>query len=136
MDGGEVGAGGHDVVGHLVVGEVTVLPEALLVEGVADALGDAAFDLAGGEDGVEDLADFLESVEVGDGCRVGGGVDGDFGDVDGPGVSGIGFAAVGFVVPEDVAGRLVARFGSERAELGEVAEGCTVELGRRVTGRF
>ena len=60
VDGRKVGAGGHDVVGHLVVGEMAVVPEAFLVEGVADALGDAAFDLAGGEDRVEDLADLLQ----------------------------------------------------------------------------
>ena len=61
VDGREVGAGGHDVVGHLVVGHVAVLPDAFLVEGVADALRDAAFDLARGEDGVEDFADFLQA---------------------------------------------------------------------------
>ncbi len=120
MDGREVGAGGHDVVGHLVVGEMAVLPEAFFVERVADALGDAAFDLSGGEDGMEDFADFLQGVEVGDGCGVGGGVDGDFGDVDGPGVGGIGVAAVGFVVPEDVAGGFVAGADFERAVLCEV----------------
>ena len=40
------------------------------------------------------------------GGGVGGGVDGDFGYVDGPGVGGVGVAAVGVVVPEDVAGGL------------------------------
>ncbi len=113
VDGREVGAGGHDVVGHLVVGEVTVLPKAFLVECVADALRDAAFDLACGEDGVKDFADLLQGVEVGDACGVGRGVDGDFGDVDGPGVGGVGFAAVGFVVPEDVAGGFVAGLGPQ-----------------------
>ena len=121
VDGWDVGAGGHDVVGHLVVGEVAVVPEALLVEGVADALGDAAFDLACGEDGVEDFADFLQGVEVGDAGGVGGGVDGDFGDVDGPGVGGIGFAAVGLVVPEDAFGGLVADADFEVAVLFAVA---------------
>ncbi len=128
VDGWEVGAGGHDVVGHLVVGEVAVLPDALFVEGVADALRDAAFDLAGGEDGVEDAADFLEGVEVGDGGGVGGGVDGDFGDVDGPGVGGVGVAAVGVVVPEDVAGGFVADADFEVAELFGVADGGLVEV--------
>ena len=61
-------------------------------------------------------------MEVGDGGGVGGGVDGDFGDVDGPGVGGVGFAAVGLVVPEDVAGGLVADADFEGAVLGEVAE--------------
>ena len=115
VDGWDVGAGGHDVVGHLVVGQMTVLPDALFVEGVADALGDSAFDLPGGEDGMKHLADLLQGVEVGDACGVGGGVDGDFGDVDGPGVGGIGFAAIGFVVPEDVAGGFVAGCGFERS---------------------
>ena len=49
-----------------------------------------------------------KSVTVG---GVGGGVDGDLGDVDGPGVGGIGVAAVLVVVPEDVAGGFVAGLG-------------------------
>ena len=96
------------------------MPEAFLVEGVADALRDTAFDLAGGEDGVEDFAYFLQGMEVGDARGVGGGVDGDFGDVDGPGVGGVGFAAVGLVVPEDVAGGFVAGFGPQCAVLREI----------------
>src|SRR6266446_6623264 len=87
---------------------MAVVPEALFVEGVTDALRDAAFDLACGEDGVENLSYFLDGVEVGDAGEVGGGVDGYFGDVDGPGVGGVGFAAVGVVVPEDALGGLVA----------------------------
>ncbi len=90
---------------------MAVDPEAFLVEGVADALRDAAFDLACGEDGVEDFSYFLHGVKVGDGGGVGGGVDGYFGDVDGPGVSRVGFAAVGLVVPEDALRGLVADFG-------------------------
>ena len=119
VDGGQVHAGGHDVVGHLVVGEAALLVDTFFVEGVADALGDAAFNLAGREDGVEDLADFLQGVEVGDGSGVGGGVDGDLGDVDGPGVGGVGVALVLVVVPEDgclgrelVAGGGLCRFGA------------------------
>jgi hypothetical protein len=91
---------------------MAVFVDALFVEGVADALGDAAFDLAFGEDGVEDLADFLQGVETGAGGLVGVVVDGDFGDVDGPGVAGIGVAAIEVVVPEDFCGRLVADGGS------------------------
>ena len=94
MDGREVRGGGHDVVGHLVVAHVAVLVDALFVEGVADALGDAAFDLALGEDGMDDLADLLQGVEVCDRGGVGAGVDGDLGDVDGPGVGGVGVAVV------------------------------------------
>ena len=117
MDGGYIGAGGNDVVRHLVVGEMTILPEALLIEGVADALSDAAFNLAGGEYGMDHFAYFLQSVKVGDVCRVGGGIDGDLGDVDGPGVSRVGFAAVGLIVPKDIARRFVAGFGIEFAVL-------------------
>ena len=111
VDGREVGAGGHDVVGHLVVGEVAVVPETFFVKSIADALSYAALDLACGEDGMEDFADFLDRVEVGDGCGVGGGVDSNFRDVNRPSVGGVGFATVGFVVPEDVAGGFVAGFG-------------------------
>ena len=128
VDGWDVGAGGHDVVRHLVVGEVAVLPDAFFVEGVADGLRDAAFDLAGGEDGVDDFAYFLQGVEVGDLRGVGGGVDGDFGDVDGPCVGGVGVAAVGFVVPEDVGGRFVADADFEVAGLSEVALGGVAEV--------
>jgi hypothetical protein len=87
---------------------MAVLVYALFVEGVADALRDASFDLAAGEDGVEDAADFLEGVEAGDGGHVGVEVDGYFGDVDGPGVAGIGVAAIEVVVPVDLGGGLVA----------------------------
>ena len=38
---------------------MSVAPKALFIEGVADALGDAAFNLSGGEDGMEDFAYFL-----------------------------------------------------------------------------
>ena len=132
VDGWDVGAGGHDVVGHLVVGEVAVLPDAFFVEGVADGLRDAAFDLSGGEDGVDDAAYFLDGVEVGDLRGVGGGVDGDFGDVGGPGVGGVGVAAVGFVVPEDVGGRFVADADFEVADLFAVADGGLLEVVRGV----
>ena len=66
MDGRQVGAGRHDVVGHLVVAHQAVLVVALFVQRVADALGDAAFDLALGEDRMDHLADLLQGVEVGD----------------------------------------------------------------------
>ncbi len=84
--------------------------------------------LAGGEDWVEDFADLLQGVEVGDACGVGGGVDGDFGDVDGPSVGRVGFAAVVLVVPEDVSRGLIAGFGLECAELGEVVDGGAAEV--------
>ena len=64
--GGRSALGGHDVVGHLVVAHQAVFVLALFVERVADALGDAAFDLALGEDGVDDFAHLLQGVEVGD----------------------------------------------------------------------
>ena len=99
---------------------MAVLVDALFVEGVADALGDAAFDLAAGEDGVEDAADFLEGVEAGDRGLVGVEVYGDFGDVDGPGVAGVGVAAVEVVVPVDLGGGFVAGGCSEMAVLCEV----------------
>src|ERR1035441_7392635 len=120
VDGWQVGGGGHDVVGHLVIAHQAVFVLALLVQRVADALGDPAFHLAPGEDGVDDLADLLQRVEVGDLGHVGEGVDGNLGDVDGPGVGGVSVAAVLVVVPEDVAGRLVAGFGDERAVPGQV----------------
>src|ERR1700685_748982 len=82
VDGREVGGGGHDVVGHLVVAHEAVDVDAFFVERVADALRDAALDLALGEDGMDDLADFLKRVEVFDLGGVGERVDGDFRDVD------------------------------------------------------
>ena len=84
VDGRHVLGGGHDVVGHLVVGHVAVLQDDLFVERVADALRDAAFDLAGGENRMKDAADFLHGPELFDLGGVGDGVDGDLGDVDGP----------------------------------------------------
>src|ERR1019366_1727561 len=93
-DGREVGGGGHDVVGHLAVAHEAVSVYAFFVESVADALGDAALNLAPGEDGVDDLADLLQGVEVGDLGRVGESINGDLGDVDGPGIGGVGVVPV------------------------------------------
>ena len=80
-----------------------------------------------GEDGMEDLADLLEGVEVCHGGGVGAGVDGDLGDVDGPGVGGVGVAFVLVVVPEDVAGCLVAGATFEGAIGGEEGDGGGLE---------
>ena len=99
---------------------MAVFVDALFVEGVADALRYAAFDLAFGEDGVEDAAYFLEGVEAGDGGHVGVEVYGYFGYVDGPGVAGVGVAAVEVVVPVDFGGGFVADGGSELRVLREV----------------
>jgi hypothetical protein len=63
---------------------------------------------------MDDLADLLKGVEVGDLGDVGEGVDGDLGDVDGPGVGGVGVAFICVVVPEDGAvGEFVAGLGGE-----------------------
>ena len=80
--------GGHDVVGHLVVGHVAVLHDDFFVERVADALRDAAFDLAGGEHGMQDAAHFLHRPELFHFGGVSDGVDGDLRHVDGPCVGG------------------------------------------------
>ena len=77
---------------------------------------------------MEDFTDLLQGVEVGDAGSIRGGVDGDFGDVDGPGVCGIGFATVVLVVPEDVTGGLIAGFGLECSMLGNVLESCAAEV--------
>src|ERR1017187_9407268 len=103
---------------------------------VADALGDAALDLAPGEDGVDDLADLLQGVEVGDlGC-VGESVNGDLGDVDGPGIGGGGGASGLVVVPENVGGDLVAGFRDERAVVAQVSQGGGFEFGGGVVGEW
>src|SRR5262249_24316952 len=93
VDRWKIGAGGHDVVGHLGVGEVTIAPDALFVERVADGLCDAAFDLSFGKDGMEDAAYLLHSVKVCDGGSVGCRIDRDLGDIGGPGVGGVGVAS-------------------------------------------
>ena len=100
--------GGHDVVGHLVVGHVAVLQDDFFVERVADALRDAAFDLAAGEYRMKNAADFLHGPELFDFGRIGDGVDGDLRDLHGPREGGIGFAAIFLVVPEDAGRGFVA----------------------------
>src|SRR6202021_514905 len=112
---GNVCAGWNDVVGHLAVGEIAFAPEAFLVERVPDALGAAALDLPRREDGMDDFTHFLQGMEAGDAGGVGDGIDGDLGDVDGPGVGRVGFAAVGLVIPEDIRRGFVAHTNLEVA---------------------
>ncbi len=88
----------------------------LLVQRVADALGHPTFNLSGSEDGMQHLANLLQGNKVIDGDAVGGGVDRDFGNVDCPGIGGIGFAAIQLIVPEDIRRRLIAAEGLQLAK--------------------
>ena len=108
VDGRHIFGGGHDVVGHLVVGHAAVLQDDFFIERVADALRDAAFDLASGKNRMNDAAGFLRGPELFDFGGVGDGVDGDLCDLHGPSEGGISFAAILLVVPEDAGRRFVA----------------------------
>jgi len=84
---------------------------------------------------MDDLADLLQGVEVGDGGRVGKRVDRDLGDVYRPGEAGVGVAFKFVVVPEDIARSFVARGGDERTATREVGECGAFEVGGGVAGR-
>jgi hypothetical protein len=75
-------------------------------------------------------------MEVGDLGRVGESINGDLGDVNGPGIGGVGVAPVEVVVPEDVGGGLVAGFRDERAVVAQVSQGCGFEFGGGVVGEW
>ncbi len=93
---------GHDVVGHLAVAHAAFLPDYIFIECEADTLCDAAFDLACGENGIDDLADFLDGDEVFNANLGGARLDGNFGDIDSPGVCAVGIALVAGVVPVEI----------------------------------
>ena len=78
---------------------------------------------------MENLAYFLQGMELRDDGGEGGGVDRDLGYVDGPGVRGVGVAHVLLVVPEDVLGGFVSVEDFEVAELLDVAADGVGELG-------
>ena len=91
--GGDVCAGGHDVVGHLVVGECGRCARGTSRRGrkpMPCATPPSIWPAA--RIGWRTLPTSCRGVEVGDAGGIRGGVDGDFGDVDCPGVGGIGFA--------------------------------------------
>ncbi len=131
-NGGKIGGGGHDVVGHLAVLHAAIPPNHFFIESKTDGLRDAADNLSRGENGMKHFADFLERDEVFDGNTVGGGVDGDFGDVNGPRESGIGGAAVGFFIPNNVFGLLVLGETAKCSLLRDVSAACGAELFGRI----
>src|SRR5271168_4257706 len=135
MDGRNVHGGGHDVVGHLTIDHAAFLPDDIFIKSETDALGDAAFDLSGGEDGIDDFTDFLDGDEIFDADFGGAGIDGNFGDVDGPGIGAVGVALIFRVVPMKIGGMLILGEGLQRAEFLEVlrASSCKIFFGIGVT---
>ena len=108
MNWGHIFCGGHNVIGHLIVGHVAVLPNDFFVERVSDALRDTTFDLSAGEDGIEHAAHLLHRPEV---FHLGGirdRVHGHLRNLNGPGIGGISFAAIFLIVPENVGRRFIA----------------------------
>ena len=87
---------------------MAVLQKHLLIESVADALCNAAFDLPAGKDGVEHAAHLLHSPEFFDFGGVSHGIDRDLRNLDGPRKGRIRFAAILLVVPEDTWRRFVS----------------------------
>ena len=107
MNRRKVGAGGHDVVGHLIVGHMPVLPEAFFIECVTNPLSHAALDLPFGEDRVQDLANLLQRPEVRTLREPRRRIDRDLGNIYSPCIRGIRLAAKPDIVPVDIAWLLV-----------------------------
>src|SRR5579872_709976 len=122
---------GHDVVGHLAVGHAAVLPHNILENSVSDALRHAAFDLSGGENGVNNAADFLKRDEIVHADLEGGCVHGHFCNVHRPRERAISIATVGVVIPIDPRWGLVLAERLERPELRDVPGAGVCEI---VTG--
>ena len=101
--GGKIHRSGHHVIGHLRVDHAAFLPHHIFVERETDALRDAAFDLSRCENGIDHLAHFLHRDEIFDANFGGARVHGNFGDVNRPGVSAVGVAAIIFIVPVQIA---------------------------------
>ena len=103
----DVADGGDEVV----VQVLGAAGEVFLHQRQADALGDAAFDLAFGEGGVDGAAEVVGGGELEELDRAEGGVDGELGDLGAVAVDGVGGAlAVGV---ERRGRRVVAFLGGE-----------------------
>ena len=112
LDFRDVADGGDEVV----VQVVGAAGEVFLHEREADALGDAALDLAFGEGGVDGAAEVVGGGELQELHGAEGGVDGELGDLGAVAVDGVGGAlAVGV---EGGGGRVVAFLGGEDVALG------------------
>ena len=99
--------GRHNVVGHLVVGHVAVLPDDFFVERVADALRDAAFDLPCGQHRMQHAAHLLHRPELLYLGGIGDRVHCDLRHVNGPRIRGVRLAVILLIVPVDAGRRFV-----------------------------
>ncbi len=132
-DGREVHGRRHDVIRHLAILHASVLLVNFFVEREADRLRHASGNLPGCENRVKHLADFLYSDEIFHGHAVGGEVDFDLRNVNGPGKCRIGFAAVFLVIPENAAWGFVTRVGLEGTARGGVFTAGSAELRPRIS---
>ena len=105
----------HDVVGHLIVDHAAILPDHLFIESEADRLRYSAGDLTFGQNRVKNLSDFLQCDEVIYGHSISCQIHTDLCNVDGPGKGRVGFAAIFFIVPVDIARRFIPGIRLQRA---------------------
>ena len=92
----------------------------VFIERKADALSNAAFDLAGGEQWVDHPPALDNRGEVCGPCPVLDEIDFDLRHIATPGVSGVSLAAERFVIPMDFGWRFVSNVDFEFAVLREV----------------
>src|SRR5207244_11992385 len=85
------------------------------IESEADRLRYSAGDLTFGKNRVKNLSDFLQCDEVIYGHSISCQIHTDLCNVDGPGKGCVGFAAIFFIVPLDIARRFIPGIRLQRA---------------------
>src|SRR3984893_12411692 len=106
---GQVARSRHDVVGHLAVLHASILPNHFFTEAESDRLGNTADDLALRQNWMQNLTNFLEGHEVVHRYAIRRQINRDLRDVNRPSKRRVGFSSIFLIVPENIAGRLVAR---------------------------
>src|SRR5581483_318999 len=98
----------NDVVGHLVIGHVAVLPDDLFVERIANALRHAALDLPFRQHRMQYTTHLLYGPEILNLSRVSHRIDGNLRHINGPRISAICLAVISLVIPIDSWRRFIA----------------------------
>ena len=118
-----IGRSGNDVVRELTILHRSLFQNDIFVERQADALGNAAFDLARRQQWVDHPATLHNRDEVGGPSCAVDEIEFDFRHITAPAVGGVSFASVCLVVPMDFGRRFVSNKDLEFPVLRQVLSG-------------